>query len=200
MQQMTDDQRSPSQADREGVPVMRRGTLLLPLIATASVAVLLATDLVLDRAAGTALSHLAVEALAMAAAALGAGLLLRAGRDERQALARAVTAAQAARALAEQDARAWQDEANRWRAEAQDLLRGLSSALDSQFERWGLTPAEAEVALLLLKGLSFKEVAQVRDVSERTARDQARAVYAKGGLGGRAELSAFFLEDLLLPS
>ena len=40
----------------------------------------------------------------------------------------------------------------------------------------------------------------MRDASERTVRQQALAVYAKSGLGGRAELAAFFLEDLLAPS
>jgi len=37
------------------------------------------------------------------------------------------------------------------------------------------------------------------NTSERTIRDQARAVYRKSGVAGRTELSAFFLEDLLLP-
>jgi DNA-binding NarL/FixJ family response regulator len=55
------------------------------------------------------------------------------------------------------------------------------------------------VALLLLKGLSHKEVATVRAVSERTVREQARSIYSKTGLTGRAALSAFFLEDLLAP-
>lgn len=44
----------------------------------------------------------------------------------------------------------------------------------------------------------MKEVAEVRGASERTVRKQAQAVYAKAGLGNRAELSAFFLEDLLV--
>jgi DNA-binding NarL/FixJ family response regulator len=52
---------------------------------------------------------------------------------------------------------------------------------------------------LLLKGLSHKEIAAVRSTSERTIREQARAVYRKAGLPGRSALSAFFLEDLLLP-
>ena len=56
------------------------------------------------------------------------------------------------------------------------------------------------MALLLLKGLSLKEISLVRGVSEKTARAQSFAVYAKSGLGGRAELSAFFLEDLLAPT
>jgi len=47
--------------------------------------------------------------------------------------------------------------------------------------------------------LSHREVAAVRKVSERTARQQAQEVYRKAGLAGRSELSAFFLEDLLVP-
>lgn len=87
----------------------------------------------------------------------------------------------------------------RWRAEARTLLKGLGDAIDEQFTLWNLTEAEKEVALLLLKGLSLKEIAQVRATSERTIRAQARALYAKAGLSGRAALSAFFLEDLMAP-
>jgi DNA-binding CsgD family transcriptional regulator len=87
----------------------------------------------------------------------------------------------------------------RWRKESRDLLNGLGQAIEAQFSRWSLTQAEREVALLLLKGLSTKEIAEVRGSSERTVREQARAVYAKSSLTGRAALSAFFLEDLLAP-
>lgn len=87
----------------------------------------------------------------------------------------------------------------RWRSESRTLLNGLGEAIDIQFTRWNLTEAEREVALLLLKGLSTKEIAAVRAGSERTAREHARAIYSKAGLTGRAALSAFFLEDLLAP-
>lgn len=87
----------------------------------------------------------------------------------------------------------------RWRSESRTLLNGLGEAIDAQFTRWNLTEAEREVALLLLKGLSTKEIAAVRAGSERTAREHARAIYSKAGLTGRAALSAFFLEDLLAP-
>jgi len=90
-------------------------------------------------------------------------------------------------------------EGAQWRADMRELLKGLGSAIDAQFERWALTPAEREVALLMLKGLSHKEIAVVRETSERTVREQARAIYGKANLSGRAALSAFFLEDLLLP-
>jgi hypothetical protein len=45
-----------------------------------------------------------------------------------------------------------------WRSEARTLLNGLGDAIDEQFKRWNLTEAEREVALLLLKGLSLKEI------------------------------------------
>jgi DNA-binding CsgD family transcriptional regulator len=90
-------------------------------------------------------------------------------------------------------------EGAQWRGDMRELLQGLGAAIDAQFDRWSLTAAEREVAMLLLKGLSHKEIAAVRGGSEQTARQQARAVYAKAKLSGRAALSAFFLEDLLLP-
>lgn len=86
-----------------------------------------------------------------------------------------------------------------WRSRMHDLLQGLSQGIGDQFEQWGLTSAESEVGLLILKGLSYKEIALLRDVSEKTVRQQAHAIFQKGKLNGRAALSAFFLEDLLLP-
>ncbi len=91
-------------------------------------------------------------------------------------------------------------EGAQWRSDMREILRGLGNAIDAQFDRWQLTPAEREVAMLMLKGLSHKEIAVVRDASERTVRQQARAIYGKANLSGRAALSAFFLEDLLLPA
>lgn len=92
-----------------------------------------------------------------------------------------------------------QVERDAWKRRAESLLRGLGEALDAQLDDWGLTPAEKETALMLLKGFSHKEIATLSERSERTVRQHAVAVYRKSGLGGRAELSAFFLEDLLLP-
>jgi DNA-binding NarL/FixJ family response regulator len=86
-----------------------------------------------------------------------------------------------------------------WRDETRALLKGLGEAIDRQFLQWKLTAAEREVGLLILKGLSLKEIATARVTSERTIRAQARSIYAKAGLSGRAALSAFFLEDLLAP-
>jgi len=90
-------------------------------------------------------------------------------------------------------------EAEQWKKESSELIQGLGVAIEHQFERWSLTKAEAEVGLFLLKGLSHKEIAAIRQTSERTVREQSRALYRKSALSGRSSLSAFFLEDLLLP-
>ena len=90
-------------------------------------------------------------------------------------------------------------ERDAWRDRAQGALRGLGEAIDRQFDAWSLTGAEKDVALLLLKGFSHKEAAQLSARSERTVRQHAVSVYRKSGLGGRAELAAFFFEDMLLP-
>jgi len=87
-----------------------------------------------------------------------------------------------------------------WREKALLLLAGLGEAIQQQFESWHLTAAEQEVGLLLLKGLSIKEISTIRQTSEKTIRHQAAAVYKKAGVQGRSELAAFFLEDLLLPN
>jgi DNA-binding CsgD family transcriptional regulator len=92
-----------------------------------------------------------------------------------------------------------QAERDVWRVRARHVLDGLGKAIDDQMSHWRLTPAEKEAALLLLKGYSHKEIANLTMKSERTVRQHAVAVYRKSGLSGRAELSAFFLEDILLP-
>ncbi len=95
-------------------------------------------------------------------------------------------------------------EAERRRVEAENYREStrapntaIAAAIAEQLRTWGLSAAEMEVARLLLLGLSHREIGQIRGTTEHTARDQAQGVYKKAGVAGRAELSAFFLEDLL---
>ncbi len=87
----------------------------------------------------------------------------------------------------------------KWKSESADLLAGLGQAIDRQFERWSLTEAERDIGILILKGFSHSEIAEIRGRSERTVRQQAASLYQKSKLENRAQLSAFFLEDLLQP-
>jgi len=93
-----------------------------------------------------------------------------------------------------------QEERDRWRRSAEESLAGLAVAINRQFADWGLTPTEREVALFLLKGFGHKQIAGATGRSERTVRQHAVSVYQKSGLAGRAELAAFFLQDLMLPA
>ena len=72
-----------------------------------------------------------------------------------------------------------------------------SELIHQQFRTWELTTSEQQVAMLLLKGLSFKEIAAVRDTREKTVRQQASTIYAKSGVDGRHAFAAWFLEDFL---
>lgn len=95
---------------------------------------------------------------------------------------------------------AHRSERDEWRKRAQHFLQGLGAEIDHQFKQWNLTEAERETALMLLKGYSHQEIAELGSKSEKTVRQQSSVVYRKSGLAGRAELAAFFLEDLLLPA
>ena len=90
-------------------------------------------------------------------------------------------------------------ESGRWRETAKAHVTGLSQAIAAQFRSWGLTEAEADVAGLMLKGLAHKEIAALRSGSEATVRQHATGVYRKSGLTSRSQLTAYFLEDLLMP-
>lgn len=186
---------------RDERALARTGTLLFAVVSA-----LVAADVVADVAEGAGAAHVGAEGAAALLALFGTALfatrlfgLTRKLRTERERLA-----VEGARLRDRADAlgsalTATRAEAERFREEVRELTAGLGAAIDRQLERWQLTTAEREVAWLLLKGLSHGEIASVRDVSERTVRQQAQAVYKKAGLAGRAELSAFFLEDLLAP-
>lgn len=176
-------------------PLDRR-SIWLALGLFGAIALLIGADLLEDASHGVGASHVAVEGTAVLLALIGVGgfgrRALAIARDKRRL-------EREAGALTEELAKK-SAEAERWRSEARQLVEGLASAIDRQFEQWELSPAERQVGLLLLKGLSHQEIADLRGVSERTVRQQARGLYKKSGLGGRADLSAFFLEDLLVIS
>jgi DNA-binding CsgD family transcriptional regulator len=157
--------------------------LLLAIVAGGTV------DLVLDAPERPGSFHVLYE-LGLMGGALAMAVWLWRGRWRAEASAGLLR-----RTLAERQA-----ERDAWRARAERALEGLGTAVSDQFRAWELTPAEREVALFLLKGHGHKQIAAATGRSERTVRQHAVAVYQKSGLQGRAELSAFFLEDLMLPS
>lgn len=85
-----------------------------------------------------------------------------------------------------------------YKADTKCLSEGISERIDAQLESWGLSKSEKEIVLLMLKGLSHKDIAALRSTSEATVRQQAATVYKKSSLTNRNELIAFFLEDMLV--
>ena len=157
-------------------------------VALASIIVGGTIDLVMDQPQRWLSFHVVFETLMIAGAmVMAATLWLRWWHSEH-------TAAALRASLETQGA-----ERDEWRATAQHALEGLGRAIDAQFMAWHLTPTEREVALMLLKGYGHKQIAALTGRSERTVRQHAGVIYEKAGLGGRAELSAFFLQDLILP-
>jgi DNA-binding CsgD family transcriptional regulator len=90
-------------------------------------------------------------------------------------------------------------EGQHWRAKVQSKLTGIKAEMEAQFLQWGMTAAERDIGLLILKGLNHKEIAALRGTSEATVRQQAQSIYQKADLPGKTAFSAYFLEDLFAP-
>jgi DNA-binding CsgD family transcriptional regulator len=147
-----------------------------------------AVDLLLDGPSGRTTGHVAIDLFLVGLSLAGATWLWRGWSKAERKLA-----------VARDDLARTDGERDRWRAASQQVLTDLGAAIDGQLRAWGLTAAEREVAFLLLRGHSHKDIAQRSARSEPTVRQHAVAVYRKSGLGGRAELAAFFLGDLPTP-
>lgn len=81
-----------------------------------------------------------------------------------------------------------------------DLRRASSAFMDvveDSFDDWGLTPAERDVALFAIKGLSTQEIAALRATSEGTVKAQTNAIYRKAGVSGRSQLLSLFIDVLM---
>lgn len=69
--------------------------------------------------------------------------------------------------------------------------------VDAQFRSWALTPSEQDVAMLMLKGLSIPEIAQIRGSAEGTVKSHLNGIYRKAGVTGRGAFLSLFIEDLM---
>lgn len=85
--------------------------------------------------------------------------------------------------------------------EAQARLAELSGAfsdlMDSRFGDWQLTRAERDVALFAIKGMTTREIADLRNTSEGTVKAQCNAIYRKAGVSNRYQLVSLFVEELI---
>jgi DNA-binding NarL/FixJ family response regulator len=154
------------------------------------VAALTFFDVIEDAVEGASFYHIIPEVVTAVIALIAAVLLfIRFARDRNQTLV-----------LTKEKLKSVQSDKEEWKKLAESYQKGITEGIIKQFSLWNLTPAEQDVSFFLLKGFSIQEIAAIRDVSERTVRQQASIIYKKSSLSGRAQLSAFFLEDLLAPN
>ena len=150
------------------------------------IAVMNVSDFVVDYQEGSNTMHLIQEAFLVVASIGGIGYLLWEVVRRRQEV---VTIKQQLL------------KANHRLSESNEKLQGLNQqyrkVIDQQLSDWSFTPSEKDVAILLLKGLSFEEIAGVRETKEKTVRQQASAIYRKSNVNGRYEFAAWFFEDFL---
>ena len=84
-------------------------------------------------------------------------------------------------------------------SKSEQIASQYRAVMQKQFDAWHLSASEQDVVIGLLKGLSFREIAELRATREKTVRQQASSVYRKAGVASRNELAAWFFEDMLEP-
>jgi len=162
----------------------RRETVLILIFSIVVVAS--GADLVADLSQGADTEHMVKEAIVVALSILAIAWLmwgLHRQRLEIRSLRQELETANSPPA-----------QADKYVLEAR---RKLGNVITQQFSEWLLTGSESEIGWLLLKGLSLKEIAMLRNTQEKTVRQQASSIYKKAGISGRHAFSAWFIEDIL---
>ncbi|NVO27969.1 helix-turn-helix transcriptional regulator [Donghicola sp. C2-DW-16] len=80
---------------------------------------------------------------------------------------------------------------NNARAAVQDIM-------DEQFEKWGLTPSEQDIATFLVKGFSTAEIAELRGSAEGTVKTHLNSIYRKSGSRNRTEVLSLLLDCIMV--
>ena len=161
-----------------------QSNLIKPIILLISITFFTIFDIVKDYKEGSGLDHIMTEFIIILFIILAIILILKEAFLENEKLTFQL-------ATTHKDLEYWKEKSSL-------IIKGLSDAIDHQFESWTFTKSEKDVALLLIKGLSVKEISNIRGTAEKTTRAQASSIYKKSHLANRHELAAFFLEDLLI--
>jgi DNA-binding CsgD family transcriptional regulator len=77
------------------------------------------------------------------------------------------------------------------------LKKGTTELINSQINLLKFTAAETDIAWLLIKGTSYKDIAKFRNVSERTVNQQVTGIFKKSNARNRHEFITSFIEDLM---
>ena len=85
--------------------------------------------------------------------------------------------------------------------EARLSFKALRETFDDhvfeQFDKWNFTAAEKDVAILLLRGLTISEIAQLRETSNGTVKVQSHNIFRKSDVSSRVEFMAIFIDEFM---
>lgn len=94
-------------------------------------------------------------------------------------------------------ARHYQIERDATAATLTGLRQDFDGVIHAHFDRWGLTRAERDTALLTLRGMKIADIAAARSVREGTVKAQLSAIFRKSGVSTRSEFIGLLFEELL---
>lgn len=77
------------------------------------------------------------------------------------------------------------------------LREDFDSLVRQRFSHWQLTPTEADVALLTLRGLKISEIAEARQTQIGTVKSQLSSIFRKSAVSTRTEFVAGFIDEFL---
>lgn len=73
------------------------------------------------------------------------------------------------------------------------LLSSSIAPKEQHLKNYGLTPREKEIALILSKGITYKQIAEDLHISMPTVKTHASNIYKKCGVKNRSELTALLI-------
>ena len=89
-------------------------------------------------------------------------------------------------------------EKNSQQSQSLKFLRGeMDSFVRAKFDEWNLSPAERDIAMYILKGLSIADIATARSTAEGTVKAQTSNIFRKTGVTSRTELMSVFMDEFL---
>ena len=77
------------------------------------------------------------------------------------------------------------------------LREDFDAWIRQKFSDWGLSKTEADIGLLIVRGLNNEEIAKMRGVKLGTIKSQTHSLMGKAGVKSRVELLSLFVDEFI---
>ncbi len=77
------------------------------------------------------------------------------------------------------------------------LREDFDALIRQKFGDWGLSKTEADIGLLIVRGLNNGEIAKMRGVKLGTIKSQTHSLMGKAGVKSRVELLSLFVDEFI---